>query len=242
MIKIIIRKIRNRETKFWDGVYRFLKRVRQLNMPVIRPLYVLFRGERSMRLAIWDRLKSFFYYEPMFKTYCRKYGRGLRLLGGIPQVHDLLTVEIGDCVTMHGAATFTAGKVYPEPILRVGSHTHLGYQVGISVGTEVTIGDHVLIANRVSLVGYDQHPVDPVKRMKNYPPDEKGCGDIIIEDYVWIGMNCIVLKGVTVGEASIVAAGSVVTNNVPPYSVVAGNPARVVKSLSEFENVSKSIS
>ena len=48
---------------------------------------------------------------------------------------------------------------------------------------------------------------------------------------VWIGLNSIILKGVNIGKCSIVAAGSVVTKNVPPYTVVAGNPARVVKTL-----------
>ena len=54
---------------------------------------------------------------------------------------------------------------------------------------------------------------------------------IRIEDKVWIGMDALILKGVTIGEGSVVAARSVVTKDVPPYSLVAGNPARVVKSL-----------
>jgi acetyltransferase-like isoleucine patch superfamily enzyme len=53
----------------------------------------------------------------------------------------------------------------------------------------------------------------------------------MIEDKVWIGMDALILKGVTIGEGSVVAARSVVTKDVPPYSLVAGNPARVVKSL-----------
>ena len=54
---------------------------------------------------------------------------------------------------------------------------------------------------------------------------------IVIEDRAWIGFNAIILKGVTIGEGSVVAAGAVVTKDVEPYTVVAGNPARVVKRL-----------
>ena len=56
-----------------------------------------------------------------------------------------------------------------------------------------------------------------------------------IGDKAWIGFNAIILKGVTVGEGAIVAAGAVVTKDVPPYTIVAGNPARVIRTLSEPE-------
>jgi acetyltransferase-like isoleucine patch superfamily enzyme len=59
---------------------------------------------------------------------------------------------------------------------------------------------------------------------------------VVIEDKVWIGFNVIILKGVRVGEGAVVAAGSVVTKDVPPYCVVAGNPAHVVKELAEDES------
>ncbi len=59
--------------------------------------------------------------------------------------------------------------------------------------------------------------------------EEKSDGSINIGDDVWIGANCIILKGVTIGEGSVIGAGSIVLNDVEPYSIVAGNPARKVK-------------
>ena len=227
-------KIRKRETRFWQFLYSVAKNVRNLNFPVIFPIHLLLRSERYFRHTIWNGFLKFTYYEPMFKTHCQKCGKGLNLLCGLPQVLGPLKIYIGDNVTLHGVATFVAGKVYDDPVLTIGNNSHLGYQMGISVGTKITIGDNVLIANRVSLIGYDPHPIDPILRAHNSPPDKSGCGDIIIEDYAWIGMNSLILKNVTVGKASIVAAGSIVTKDVPPYSIVAGNPAVVVKSLEAY--------
>lgn len=207
--------------------------MRRSNLPVIPFLHSLLYRERENRLALWDRFKGFIYYEPLFKTQCASCGKGLYLIGGMPQIYGDLRLHVGTNVTLHGAATFTAGKVFPDPTLTIGNDTHLGYQVGIMVGTRVTIGSHVLIANRVALVGYDLHPTDPVRRARGEPPDESGCGDITIEDHAWIGMNSTILKGVTVGRAAIVGSGSMVTKDVPPMTIVAGNPARVVKELVE---------
>jgi len=142
-------------------------------------------------------------------------------------------MRIGSDVTMHGAATFAASKIHSRPEWIIGDHSHLGYQMNIAVGQKVEIGRHVLIASRVALVGYDLHPLDPIKRAKNEPPGENGCGDIVIKDYAWIGMSCTILKGVTIGKGAIVATGAVVTKDVPDLCIVAGNPAKVVKKLNE---------
>lgn len=234
MLKQLSNKIRKRETPFWDKAYRVAKSMRSINIPAIWPVHHLLRGERIFRLAVWGRFISLFYYEPIFRTMCSKCGYRLRLIGGIPLVSNFLHMRIGNDVTMHGAATFAASKTHPKPELVVGNHSHLGYQMNIAVGQKVEIGSHVLIASRVALVGYDLHPTDPIKRAKNEPPGESGCGDIIIKDYAWLGMSCTILKGVTIGKGAIVATGAVVTKDVPDLCVVAGNPAKIVKELHEF--------
>ena len=236
MLKQLSNKIRRRETPFWGGVYRIAKNIRNVNMPAIWPIHHLLRGERTLRLALWGKLTSLFYYEPIFRTMCGGCGHSLRLVGGIPLVSDLLHMRIGNNVTMHGAATFAASKIYPKPELIIGDHSHLGYQMNIAVGQKVEIGSHVLIASRVALIGYDLHPIDPIKRAANEPPNESGCGDIVIKDYAWIGMSCTILKGVTIGRGAIVATGAVVTKDVPDLCIVAGNPAKVVKELDEYKH------
>lgn len=88
----------------------------------------------------------------------------------------------------------------------------------------INIGDGVFIAPKVNLVTLN-HDFTPGNREVTY------CKPINVEDGAWIGIGATVLPGVTIGEHAIVAAGSVVTKDVPPYSVVGGNPAKVIKMI-----------
>jgi acetyltransferase-like isoleucine patch superfamily enzyme len=85
-----------------------------------------------------------------------------------------------------------------------------------------------MIANRVSFMGYDGHPLDPYARARHEPPTSDGIGSITVGDYAWIGSSSIIMKGVTIGRGAIVATGSVVKMNVPELTVVSGNPAKAV--------------
>lgn len=93
----------------------------------------------------------------------------------------------------------------------------------------ITIGDNVLIGHQVVLASLN-HDMRPKYRENLYP------GEIIIKDDAWIGSNATVIKGVTIGEGSVVAAGSVVTKDVPPYTIVGGNPAKVIKEIETDED------
>ena len=120
-------------------------------------------------------------------------------------------------------------------------HTNLGRQISIGKNTfinhacscvdmgGITIGDNVLIGPRVNLAS-ENHPIDPTQRgfLIGQP--------VVIEDNVWIGAAATILPGVTVGKNSIVAAGSVVTKNVPPNTIVGGVPAKVIKTIESQED------
>jgi acetyltransferase-like isoleucine patch superfamily enzyme len=106
----------------------------------------------------------------------------------------------------------------------------------------IEIGSYCLISWNVGIADSDFHPLEPAQRLvdaralapfyKDRPPRPPlRTAPVIIADNVWIGMNATILKGVTIGENSVVAAGSVVSKSVPPNTVVAGNPAVVVKEL-----------
>lgn len=224
-------KIRRREGVFYNGLYQLAVRVRRIKSPTIPLLHRFLYHEWKSRRAFGHYLKRILYNEPLFKSVCRKVGDRFCLVNGIPWVEGHLEIEIGNDVTLNGITTLAGATVQEKPALYIGDGSYIGYQVTITVGPLVKIGRNVLIADRVSLIGYDGHPLDPVARANHQPAPKEEGRPIIIEDNVWVCSNATVLKGVTLGEGSVVATHAVVTADVPPYAVVAGNPARVVKRL-----------
>ena len=93
----------------------------------------------------------------------------------------------------------------------------------------ITIGDRVQVGGNASIVDFDFHPLVPEERREHF--NDGAAAPIVIEDDVFVGMEALILKGVTIGEGAVVGAGAVVTQDVPPRTVVAGNPATVVRSL-----------
>ena len=152
-------------------------------------------------------------------------------------------VTIGERSLIKAQFTFETqqGEVH------IGTNTHIGGAQFIC-RTRIEIGNDVTMAWGITLYDHDSHSTEWEYRQH----DNEQCytdyvttgsniahkdwshvnsAPIKIEDKVWIGMDVLILKGVTIGEGSVVAARSVVTKDVPPYSLVAGNPARMVKSL-----------
>src|SRR5581483_10163996 len=128
-----------------------------------------------------------------------------------------------------------------SPVLEIGSGSYIGYQTTIVSGRRVAIGRHVLIANRVMIAADDGHPLDAAARVANQPARLQDIGSIDIGDAAWIGEGATVLKNVRIGEGAIVAAGSVVTKDVPPYMIAAGNPARVLRRVEAGESAAELI-
>ncbi len=115
----------------------------------------------------------------------------------------------------------------------IGNHTTLGkYTRIMSTRAEVKIGSYVMFGPSVTIITGD-HRTDIIGRyMTTVRDDEKlpeNDADVVIEDDVWVGANVTILKGCVIGTGSIVAAGALVTKNVPPYSIVGGVPAHIIK-------------
>ena len=124
----------------------------------------------------------------------------------------------------------------------VGNHTTIRYDSFIGAVDRIQIGSYVIISNNVHIYDNNNHPVPPEVRHKMceegfyndaWKWEHSAHRPVVIEDDVWIGERATILKGVTIGRGSVIGCDSVVTKDVPPYSVAAGNPARVLKMMEE---------
>lgn len=126
--------------------------------------------------------------------------------------------------------------------ISMGDWCFMGPNSRIWSGLRVEIGDRVLISHDVNIFDNDTHPMDAQARHEQFVaiktlghPKLIDLRDqpVVIEDDAWIGARAIVLKGVTIGRGAVVAAGSVVTADVPAGAVVGGNPARIIRHIDE---------
>jgi acetyltransferase-like isoleucine patch superfamily enzyme len=147
-------------------------------------------------------------------------------------------VVIGNHVSCYAGCSFSIGK---KGTCSIGDFTLVNGALIMSE-ERIEIGSYCLISWSVGIADSDFHPIEPAQRridaqalapfFKGRPPRPTiRTAPVIISDNVWIGMNATILKGVTIGENSVVAAGSVVTKSIPANVIVAGNPAVVIKKL-----------
>jgi len=108
----------------------------------------------------------------------------------------------------------------------IGNHTRIGLHNTI-IGP-VTIGSHVNLAQGITITALNHNFDDSEKRI-----DQQGIStkEVVLEDDIWVGANAVILPGVTIGKHAVVAAGAIVTKDVPPHSLVAGVPAKVIRRI-----------
>jgi len=145
-------------------------------------------------------------------------------------------IVFGDHVTVGRMAMIRPSGYYRRAIgegMTIGDHSNIGPYCYIGCSGHVSIGSHVLMGARVSMHA-ENHNIDQV----DVPIDAQGVTrhSIVIEDDCWLGGGATILAGVRVGHGAVVAAGAVVTRDVPPYAVVAGVPARVVRHRDEADS------
>ena len=170
--------------------------------------------------------------------------RGLSLGGGwrcyglpIIQRHRQSEIRVGRRLALRSSpASNPLGPNRPVIIStrRAGASITIGDDFGMTGGSlvceqRISIGDRVWVGANAIITDTDFHPLDPEQRRTQ--PSAANTAPVTIADDVFVGMNALVLKGVTIGAGSVLAAGCVVARDVPPRSVVAGNPARVVREL-----------
>ena len=150
--------------------------------------------------------------------------------------HKKSVIKIGKNFISQADIRWNVYGIIQPNVLNVrtpGAQIIIGDNVGISGSTisasqSIVIGNNVLIGSGCVICDSDAHPIHPKdrndsKKTKSIP--------IKIEDGVFIGARCLILKGVTIGKGSVIGAGSVVTQDVMPMSIYAGNPAKFIKKI-----------
>lgn len=135
-------------------------------------------------------------------------------------------------------------EVYEKGFISIGDYTYIGRSRIFST-KKVIVGSYCLVSDNVCIMDSNLHPISAAKRIKiaeqwaigNFPDvyTDIPNSPVILEDYCWIGFGSAILKGVHIGQGAIVGSNSVVTENVPPWTIVAGNPARVIREIPENE-------
>lgn len=143
-----------------------------------------------------------------------------------------------------GGNVVCRGVVRVEPYgagtVRVGADCYLGDDTLLSCAAGITLESGVLLAHGAQIFDNDSHPVDAAARAADFKAVLQGgprvgiaTAPVHIGRGAWVGMNALVFKGVTIGQGAVVAGGAVVVHDVPPFTLVGGNPARPLKALSQ---------
>ena len=166
------------------------------------------------------------------------FGKNLQIPGKVSWLIRGGRITIGDNFYLSSGngvnpiASNLQADVYVEP----GATLTIGNNVGMSstrlwIHESARIGNNVKIGGCVLITDTDAHPMDYMARRSSNEGTKSA--PVVIEDDVWVGAHCIILKGVTIGARSVIGAGSVVTKSIPADCVAAGNPCRVIKSLNQ---------
>lgn len=147
-------------------------------------------------------------------------------LRGRPYVSNWGRMVIHDRVQLVSTVVPLELVTTGDGLLEIGERTLVNYGTSIAASELVRIGPDCLIGTYTLLMDSDFHRLEPERRME--APD---AAPIILERNVWLGARVIVLKGVTIGAGSVIAAGSLVTHDVPPRCLAGGMPAKVLRRL-----------
>ncbi len=152
---------------------------------------------------------------------CTRVGKRVRVYGR-PRIHNQGEIVIGDRLLLFSHTVTSEMAAQPGGRIEIGSRVFINYGASISAHQLVRIGDGCQIGSYANFMDNDYHQVEDRSKPGLSAP-------IILERNVWLGVRVVVLKGVTIGENSVVGAGSVVTRDIPANCLAAGMPARVIR-------------
>lgn len=219
---------------FWGHYYfaikeSYMKKIIRLSLVYCILLFrVLWNYDNSLKLkAIFNYLYSIWLsFEFSFCGKSVSFKRPIFLRG-----QDC--IKIGDNSSFHKGVVLTAWKEYEcylyTPQIVIGNYCNIGEYNHITAINRIIIGNGVLTGRWVTITD-NSHGKTDYKSLQNRPANRKlySKGAVIIGDNVWIGDKVTILPNVKIGEGAVIAANTVVTKDIPPYSVAVGNPVRII--------------
>jgi acetyltransferase-like isoleucine patch superfamily enzyme len=196
---------------------------------------------------VWNELLRWLqlpYARVLFAWHGIPFGQRWKLFGlPIIQKHRLSQMQFGSGLSLRSSVRSNPLAPYHPVVLctwQAGAVLEVGQDFGMTGGTlcaaeRITIGNRVTIGANSMLVDTDFHPLEP--HLRRLQPGLARPRPVVVEDDVFIGMHCLVLKGVTLGQGCVIGAGSLVRESIPPGMIAAGNPARVLRRLDSAQIV-----
>ncbi len=235
-LKEISIAIRRQETPFYAFLYRIAKRMTSISMPTIKPFHNALYRERALRLSIWHNFWRVVYYEPLFKSQCAMVGPGFKMQyagNGTTTILGDLQIHFGSNVTIFDNIGLVGLKVFDKPELVVGNNTYIGPFVRLMVGKKIAIGSHCLITSRIITDNPGHSVKNTMSRIGSGGglPGKEDIRPISIGDFCFLPLDTVVYPGVSIGDGVVARIGTHISNDVPPFCQIAGNPMRIVRKL-----------
>jgi acetyltransferase-like isoleucine patch superfamily enzyme len=167
---------------------------------------------------------------PTFLARCAEHGDEISV-DCVPHLSGDPCIRLGSNIRISGKIRIVAAS-RGTPTLEIGDGVFIGSRTSFAIADRITVGTFVSIGANCFIADTEGHShYNPRRPIWEVPASPKDIAPVTIEDGVQISRGCLILKGVTLGARSVIGAGSVVRSNVPPDSVVMGNPARVIKRM-----------
>jgi acetyltransferase-like isoleucine patch superfamily enzyme len=192
---------------------------------------------------VWNRYKFMKWYcTHLFQIKCTEIGENFQVaeFAARPVIQGYGKIRFGNDVTIVGAVDLISDNTYfPDCEISIGDGTVIGRECSIRARQAVRIGRKCLFAPHVRIYDHNGHPLDPGMRLRGDKEPLDQIKEVVIGDNVWIGEFAHIQRGVKIGQGSIIAAHSVVVNDVAENTVVMGVPARKILWLGDAGNKSQ---
>jgi len=210
---------------------RFLRSFAHPTLPHIPrvftpPLRLAYEGH-FLSIILFRSILTVCYRNPLFQARCASVGRRLTV-DGSQLISGHVGIYVGDDVYVGGQVSIESARVCDEPKLIMKDRSGVGWNTSFMVNREVVLEEDVIVSFNCQISDSDGYSREADLRAAGVAHDPIDIRPVRICKHAWVGNGCHIMKGVTIGEGAVIGVNSVVTSDIPPYSLAMGNPAEVL--------------